>query len=101
MWNCLPLKSAATEEMDVKMKKAVEMSQDAQLERKRSSCSYPVDHNVLVAEGDDRTTVLVKMVRWQYTGVTLWFGYMLEYMGQAIVGYLSGVAEKLEKRELH
>ncbi|KAG6544666.1 hypothetical protein Mapa_013856 [Marchantia paleacea] len=101
MWNCLPLRAEASEEMDEK-KKSVEASQHPQLERKRSSCSYSVDQrHVLVTEGDDRATVLVKMVRWQYTGVTLWFGYMLEYIGQAMVGYLSGVAEKLEKRELH
>lgn len=56
---------------------------------------------VFVAEACEQVTSVSKIIRLQYTGVTLWFNYLVDYLGQALVAYFHRVIEKVEKLEYY
>ncbi|KAL3699684.1 hypothetical protein R1sor_017706 [Riccia sorocarpa] len=80
MWTCLPFSTEDDHE-------------------KAMSASRKKDDDVMVtkmyvAEAGDTAAAVEKMIRGHYAGVSIWFTYLVDYLGQSLVTYFHRVVEK-------
>ncbi|KAG6556913.1 hypothetical protein Mapa_001328 [Marchantia paleacea] len=117
MWNCLPLTfwDRSEEEIEVENSaRRAEISQRAARLRTASK-KMDIDTRVLLSGSGsesggqreslvaDSAAVITRSVMRPSTrqSISLWFGYVVEYLGQTLLNYLAGVAEKMDKREYY
>lgn len=117
MWNCLPLPFWDRSEDVIEEENSSRRAESSQRAARLRSASkkMEIDTRALLSGSGsesgaqreslvaDSAAVITRSVMRPSTrqSVSLWFGYVVEYLGQTLLNYLAGVAEKMDKREYY